>query len=100
MKCAKCGKKFSLFYIPMDKFECSKCHAIVKCDRASYQKLLCLHFFIIFLVGFFFTKGNILTFIVLSIIISIPFFYKYIHMECRVVREGHIEEKELQKNDG
>ncbi len=97
MKCGKCSKKFSTFYTPTDEFECPKCKSIVKCDMQSYMKLFSLFFLILFILGLF--EMSSLTFIILSIIISVPFFYKYVHMECRVVKEGRIEEKEVHKGD-
>ena len=92
MKCGKCGKIFSHFYIPKEEFQCPRCKSTVICDSRSYWKLFNLHFLILF--GLSLINIGILTLFILAIIISIPFFYRYINMECRVIKEGDADEED------
>jgi DNA-directed RNA polymerase subunit RPC12/RpoP len=98
MKCSKCGKQF-LFYVSGAEIKCPKCKSIIICDEYKTSlKLLCLYFLITFPVGLFFGKENALVLIIILIIISIPFLYKIMSMECRVIREGDRQEKSDQVN--
>ena len=98
MKCAKCRKQF-LFYVPSGEFKCPRCLSIIICDTKTSLKLFFMHFFILFVISLFFSKKGILALIIIGIIISIPFCYKYIRMECRVIKEGRCQEnKKKEKN--